>query len=434
MTPGARLQESIDILDGLLADGQPADRFLDHWFRRRRFAGSKDRRAIRERVYAVLRAYGALRWWCGEAAPVRMLALSERILADAATVDELTMLCDGGPHRPAPLSAAEREALAGLEGKQLFVEELPLDSRFNLTPWFADLARAGFGADTAAELAALSGRAPADLRVNTLVTVRETVQEVLAAAGILADPTPFSPAGLRLADQAPIRGSAPFRDGWIEFQDEGSQLAALLCCARPGMDVLDLCAGGGGKSLALAAAMENRGSLTLCDSDPGRLKPATRRLRRAGVRIAECRTVEAEGDPWLAGQGGRFDIVLVDAPCTGSGAWRRNPEAPIRLTESRFEELRAAQAALLAEAAPLVKPGGRLVYVTCSVLEAENSAAVTRFLDAGAEFDIFPVARIWQDVIGGDCPAGDRFLQLTPFRHQTDGFFVAVLTRRTADC
>jgi 16S rRNA (cytosine967-C5)-methyltransferase len=216
----------------------------------------------------------------------------------------------------------------------------------------------------------------------------------------------------------------------VEVQDEGSQIAAQLADARPGLRVVDFCAGAGGKTLALAAAMGNRGHLVACDVSATRLERATQRLRRAGASIVQRVPLAGARDKWVKRHAQSFDRVFVDAPCTGTGTWRRNPDAKWRLRPEDLVELAALQADILDSAQRLVKPGGRLIYVTCSLLGEENEAQIERFLAGHGDFTLLPVADVWRETIGGEPPAPGTMLRLTPARHGTDGFFVAVVQRK----
>ncbi|MDJ0949677.1 MAG: RsmB/NOP family class I SAM-dependent RNA methyltransferase [Alphaproteobacteria bacterium] len=423
MTPGARVQAAIELLDALASSGTPADRLLSGWFRRRRYVGSKDRRAIQTHVYGVLRRRAALDWWLARQ------GLHEpdgraRLIAALALDDDMAAF-DGSQYGPPPLSEAETALAAGLAGQPLGHPEQPDWVRANGPEWLAPRLRDAFGDGFAEEMAALNAEAPVDLRVNVLKADRQAARAALAAEDIAAEPTPISPVGLRLQGRRTLPSTAAFRDGLIEVQDEGSQIAALLVDARPGQSVCDLCAGAGGKTLALAAAMRNQGEILACDADAARLRPIRSRLARAGVTIATPEVLE--DDKGL--EEGAFDRVLVDAPCSGSGAWRRNPDARVRLTPEELARLTEAQGQLLAQAADLVRPGGRLVYVTCSVLPEENERQVDAFLAGRGGFAAVPIGQVWAEVIGGPGPADGPYLLLTPARHGTDGFFVAVLER-----
>jgi 16S rRNA (cytosine967-C5)-methyltransferase len=309
----------------------------------------------------------------------------------------------------APDEAQRFAALPALSGAAVLAD------RASFPAWLTPEIERQFGADAAAEMAALTAAAPTDLRANGLKATREDAAAALAAEGVATTPTPLSPLGLRLATRANLAGLRAFRDGLVEVQDEASQLVALMAGAAPGMAVLDLCAGAGGKTLALAAAMRNRGRLLACDTDARRLARLGPRLARSGAAIVETRALR--GGENLGG----FDRVLVDAPCSGSGTWRRHPDAKWRLTPERLDTYRAAQAALLREGAARVKQGGRLVFATCSLLPSEGRGRIEAFLaEAGGTFRIV-------DALPALGPA--PYL-LTPHRHGTDGFFAAVLERR----
>jgi 16S rRNA (cytosine967-C5)-methyltransferase len=282
---------------------------------------------------------------------------------------------------------------------------------------------------------ALSARAPVDLRVNTLKATREKTLKALARFS--AEPTPLSPVGVRIpppegAGRAPhVEAEAAHGKGWFEVQDEGSQVAALLAGAQPKMQVLDLCAGAGGKTLALAAAMQNTGQIYVYDADKRQLRPIFERLRRAGARNVQV--MEAGDEKALAALGPRFDVVLVDSPCTGSGTWRRKPDSKWRLKPANIGERQAEQKQVLALGAGLTKPGGCLVYVTCSVLPEENADQVAAFLSQHRDFSLEPYAQAWPEHDGSVPPVSadgrDDTLQLTPACHGTDGFFIARLRR-----
>jgi 16S rRNA (cytosine967-C5)-methyltransferase len=339
-------------------------------------------------------------------------------------------LCDGGPHAPPPLSEAEQ---AGLLRP---VEEAPAHIRANVPEWLWPTFEATFGSRAVEEGQGLARRAPADLRVNTLKSTRERVLKALAPFG--AAPTPLSPVGVRVAaPQGPARtpnlqAEAAFQAGWFEVQDEGSQIAALLAGAGPRQQVLDFCAGGGGKTLAMAAVMQNTGQIYAYDTERLRLQAIFPRLKRAGARNVQV--LRARDRTGLSTLGPRFDLVLVDAPCTGTGVWRRRPEAKWRLKVHSLENRRAEQREVLREAAQFVKPGGRLVYVTCSVLPAENTDQVDWFVGENPEFSVTPTADVWSAAMPSPPPASAERRQdtllLTPASHDTDGFFVAVLARR----
>ena len=437
MTPGARVQAAIELLGDVDRDTAPADRTVAAFFRARRYVGGGDRRAVADRVYAALRRRAALDWWIERAGPPPADPARARIVAGLALLDgwpaaRIAGAFDGGRHAPPPLDPAETVLAATLAGQTLDHPAQPERIRLELPAWLEPALRAAFADRFAAELAALMVEAPLDLRVNTLKATRDEAVAALAADGIAAAPTPLSPLGLRVRGRPPLATVAAFRDGLVEVQDEGSQLVALLVDARAGMRVCDFCAGAGGKTLALAAAMRNKGHVVACDVLRGRVERSSVRLRRAGVHNVERRGLTSERDPWIKRHAGGFDRVLVDVPCTGIGAWRRNPDARWRFGAHDLAELIETQRRILESACRLVRPGGRLVYATCSLLPAENADQVAWFVDRAPQFAVRPIGEVWAAAVGGECPAEGPFLSLTPARHGTDGFFAAVLERRPA--
>ncbi len=452
MTPAGRIAAAIELLTEVeAASNRPADAVANDFFRARRFIGAGDRRAVSERTWGVLRARRRLGWWLARAgadpAPDRStprtrtpdaptlgtssprLLVAAALLFDGWALSGVAQAFSGGRFAAAPLSAAEQTTLAKLAGHTLEHPAMPDAVRLEVPDWMLPRLAARFGPALGAELGALLDPAPLDLRANLLKTSREAALAALEAEGFAATPTPFSPWGLRLPGRRPVTAGPAFQSGLVEIQDEGSQLVALLTDARPGMRVADLCAGAGGKTLALAVTMQNRGHIAACDVSTPRLDAAVRRFRRAGVHNIE-RHLLAPGDRWLKRHSGSFDRVLVDAPCTGTGTWRRNPDARTRLTETDLAELLVRQAGLLDDAASLVRKGGRLVYATCSLFAEENEAQVQAFLGRHAAFALVPLARAWPSAAsspGPPCPG--ETLALTPRQHATDGFFAAVLER-----
>jgi 16S rRNA (cytosine967-C5)-methyltransferase len=270
---------------------------------------------------------------------------------------------------------------------------------------------------------------PLDLRVNPVKSTRQTVLKDLRALGLNAEATGLAPHGIRVKERLSLARLKGLKTGEIEIQDEGSQLVALLVGARPGEQVVDFCAGAGGKTLAIASDMNNRGHVVACDVNEARLKRCAERLRSAGLHNGETRLLASETDRWVKRHKGRFDRVLVDAPCSGTGTWRRNPDARWRAPDLGLDNLLALQGRILTSAARLVKPGGRLVYATCSMLHEENEAQVAAFLAAHPSFHVVPLSEAAPHLTA----AADRdYLSLTPARHGTDGFFAAVLQRKAA--
>ncbi len=413
MTPAARLQAAIDILAGLEQTQQPVDRYLRDFFRARRYAGSKDRRAISERVFDILRHRARLAH--------RMADASARALVIAALLaegEDPAALFSGG-YGPEPLDDAERAAIAAKPHPE------PPHVTGEYPQWLEPSLARAFGPRLAEEMGALQARAPVDLRVNTLKAARPDVLAALKEEGFAAAPTPHSPIGIRIPPgegSAALSASPLFLSGAFEFQDEAAQLAALLADARPGMKVLDLAAGAGGKALAMAAAMNNQGAILAFDDVPARLKPLAERAARAG---AACITLaEKRGGP-LWGDC-KFDLVFLDAPCSGSGTWRRQPELRWRLTPARLAELIRLQDRLLDDAARHVGetgagPGGRLLYATCSLLPEENEDRVAAFLARNSAFR--QIAPAWE----GHIPGLAMDLRASPALTGTDGFYCALL-------
>ncbi|HEY1612591.1 MAG TPA: RsmB/NOP family class I SAM-dependent RNA methyltransferase [Rhizomicrobium sp.] len=417
MTPGARLQAAIEILEALEHTAQPVDRFLRGWFRERRYAGSKDRAAVGERVFATFRHRAAFTWRMGSNAP-RALVLASA-LDDGATVAEIMHVCDGEGYAPAPLTEEEFASLA-MPART----PQPLWVRGEFPALLEDELHRRFGDRMLDQLSSMRGRAPVDLRVNTLKATREEVLASLRAGGLEGKPMAHAPHGIRLWDRAGAQGlsrTPTFLEGRFEFQDEAAQIASLLGAAKPGECVLDLGAGAGGKALALAAAMRNEGRIIAYDTDEKRLAQLRPRAERAGVQIIEDRSGELPRE--------RFDAVFIDAPCSGSGTWRRQPELKWRLTHSRLDDLRALQAQLLATAATLAP--ARLIYATCSLLPSENDDQVDAFLTRHPNYARTDAQTVWQAETGLAPPPGmAREFHATPFTTGTDGFYTAILERR----
>jgi 16S rRNA (cytosine967-C5)-methyltransferase len=432
MTPAARLSAAIEVLADLEARRRPAGDALKDWGLAHRFAGSGDRAAIAGLVYDALRRKASAAYLMGEESP-RATLLGMLRLERGLDLDAIAKLADGARFAPAPLSDAERARLADAT-----LADAPPHVAGDYPEWLDPHLARVLGDARADEGAALARRAPLDLRVNTLKADRDKV--VRALAHLDPQPTRWSPTGLRIAlapdaKNVAIHAEPAFLAGQVEVQDEGSQLAALLSGAKPGLQVVDLCAGAGGKTLALAALMENHGQIFATDLDKRRLAPIHERLARAETRNVQVKTPRGKEDA-VAHQAGHMDLVLIDAPCTGTGTWRRNPDAKWRVRPGALAERVKEQAAVLDRAASLVKPGGRIAYVTCSLLAEENGDQVRGFLARHPGFAVVPPAELL-------APLGERALifrqavlmteeglQMTPRRTDTDGFFVSVLLRR----
>jgi 16S rRNA (cytosine967-C5)-methyltransferase len=428
MKAGARLAAAVAVLTEISARHRPAALALADWGKASRFAGSGDRAAVGNLVYDALRRRGSIAARMGAGTP-RALVLGAAGRALGLDAAGIAAAADGSKHALTPLTDTESAALARTE--PLSDAELLAD----VPTWVVPLLRPVLGEHLSAEIAALSERAPVDIRVNTLKATRKQVVADLEKLAPVE--TRYSPVGLRFdapegAGRTPnVEAEPAHGKGWFEVQDQGSQIAALLVDARPGQDVVDLCAGAGGKTLALAAAMKGEGRILAHDNDKTRLRPIFERLARSGAKNVEV--LAASNADALSGMDRRFDRVVIDAPCTGSGTWRRRPDAKWRLKPRNLEQRQKEQREALAQAAPLVKPGGRLVYITCSLLPAENSEQMALFLAANPDFSLMPYGDVWREILPGPPPASadgraDTLL-LTPARHGTDGFFVAILAR-----
>jgi 16S rRNA (cytosine967-C5)-methyltransferase len=430
VTPAARLAAAIELLVEVdTFPRRPADAVANEFFRNRRFIGSGDRRAVSERAWRILRTRRRLSWWLERAgtAPTPRMLVAASLLLEGWTVPGVQQSYSGGQYGPAPMLAQEIEAAGQLAGHTLDHPQMPDAVRLELPDWLLPHVAARFGDALDPELLAMEEEAPLDLRVNLLRGTREQARVALLAEGIPSEPTPISPWGLRIEGRRAVTTGAAFQSGLVEIQDEGSQLVAALVGAGPQMRVADWCAGAGGKTLAIAMTMENHGHIVACDVHDKRLEGAVRRLRRAGVHNVE-RHLIAVGDKWAKRRAGTFDRVLVDAPCTGTGTWRRNPDARARLRPIDLQELLPKQAAILDDASRLVRAGGRLVFATCSLLSEENEAQVEAFVARHPEFVVVPLDRAW--TLPGSPPGPGPYLSLTPRTHGTDGFFGAVLERR----
>ncbi|MBR0831240.1 RsmB/NOP family class I SAM-dependent RNA methyltransferase [Bradyrhizobium manausense] len=431
MTPAARLSAAIELLDTIETQRVPAAKALKEWGTAHRFAGSGDRAAIAGLVWDVLRRYASSAYLMdADSARARLIGMLR--LERGMDVATMSAMFDGSRYAPSPLTEAESSALAtrSLKGAPAAVAG---DYPDWLDPYLAKV----FGEDRAAEATAMASRAPLDLRVNTLKSNRDKAQRSLAHLG--AKPTPWSPAGLRIelgadARNPGIQSEEDFIKGGIEVQDEGSQLAALFTAAKPGEQVIDLCAGAGGKTLALAALMQGKGRLIATDSDKRQLAPIHERLSRAGVHNADVRTPKGDADP-LADIRSTADLVVIDAPCTGTGTWRRNPDAKWRMRPGALEIRLKDQAEVLERAVPLVKPGGRIAYITCSVLTDENDEQVKAFTARHPEFSVVPPEQtagvLWDkaEAFAEAALQSEHGWLMTPRRTGTDGFFVAVLRK-----
>jgi len=428
MKDGGRLAAAIEVLTEVDTRHRPVQVALRDWGAAHRFAGSGDRTVIGNLVFDALRNKASLSARMRDGRP-RALALATYCLTWAKGIDALAETLDQDRHAPDALTEDERARLSSEDLADLKPHELA-----DVPEWLWPRFQSVFGDNSVDEGRALATRAPVDLRANPLKSDREKVLKRLAHTG--ARPTALSPWGIRI-EAKPGLGRMPhvqaeegYRKGWFELQDEASQLAAHLAQARPGMQVLDYCAGGGGKALAFAASLQNKGQLYTYDADRLRLAPIHERLQRAGVRNVQVRDPASSSLDDLVGQ---MDLVFIDAPCTGTGVWRRRPDSKWRLTDKALEDRVQDQRHVLKNASQYVKPGGRLAYATCSVLPEENQEQAAWFLQNQADFSPVSAFDVWRDTLP-ETPApryvsenGD--ILMSPASTETDGFFISLFQR-----
>ncbi|WP_299470505.1 RsmB/NOP family class I SAM-dependent RNA methyltransferase [uncultured Roseibium sp.] len=430
MKDGGRLAAAIEVLTEMESRHRPVQIALKDWGNSHRFAGSGDRTVIGNLVFDALRNKASLAAHMDSEAP-RAIVLATYVLTWDKGVAALNEVLQQDRHAPEALSADETEKLSSPG-----LADVSASAKGDVPAWLWPDFLEAFGQEAEAEGIALAKRAPVDLRVNTLKSERDKILKRLAHAGAIA--TGLSPQGVRieakpgLARMPHIQAEEGYRKGWFELQDEASQLAAFLAQAKPGEQVLDFCAGGGGKTLALAAAMQNTGQLYAYDADRLRLAPIHERLQRAGVRNIQVRDPASSTLSDLEEQ---MDLVFIDAPCTGTGVWRRRPDSKWRLAEKALADRIEDQRNVLRAASKYVKPGGRLVYATCSVLPRENQQQAEWFLGENKGFQALSVIDIWKSALEGRkepkyvSERGE--IMLTPASSNTDGFFVSMFERRS---
>ena len=439
MRDGGRIAAAAEVLDNIAGRHRPAAEALKDWGVSHRFAGSGDRAAIGNLVFDALRRKASLSWIMNKDTG-HALALAAYACLWGNDLDHIEVTLASDRHSTGPLKDAEKTAIRrGLSDEAL--ADAPAHVRGDYPEWLDAAFTDAFGDERIEEGAALAARASVDLRVNTLKTDRTKAQKALSRFS--AQATQWSPMGLRIAagegpQRAPnIQADAAYQRGRIEVQDEASQIAAILALDPAHRQIGDLCAGGGGKTLALAALAANKGQIYAYDADANRLAPIHARLQRAGVRNTQVLPSTPEA---LEGIAGKLDLAFVDAPCTGTGVWRRRPDAKWRLSEKALEDRLSEQVAVLDMAAATVKPGGTLVYATCSILPAENNAQVKAFLGRHPDFTLTDIRELVPSRLGADVGAGlleaaitsAEGLTLTPRRTATDGFFVGAMQRKPA--
>jgi 16S rRNA (cytosine967-C5)-methyltransferase len=430
MTPAARVAAAIEVIAAIEKERRPAADALKSWGLTHRFAGSGDRAAIAGLVYDALRRRASSAFVMGADAP-RAIVLGMLRRERGLDTEAIARLADGSKYAPELLSSDER---ARLETSDM--SNAPAYVAGDYPEWLDPHLGRVFGEARTEEGAALASRAPLDLRTNTLKSERDADKML---ADLHPEPMRWSPWGLRIrlsadAKSPSIHAEPAFLKGLIEVQDEGSQLAALLSAAQPGEQVIDLCAGAGGKTLAMAAMMQNKGQIFATDDEKRRLAPIHERLKRSGARNVQVRTPKSVGDE-ISDLAGRMDLVLIDAPCTGTGAWRRNPDAKWRMRPGALEQRQKEQAEILDRAVPLVKAGGRIAYITCSVLEEENDAQARGLLTRHPEFAVQPPTEVIKSLgerafmFGKAARLSDQGTLMTPRTTDTDGFYISVMRR-----
>ena len=435
MTPAARLMGSIELWDKITNNKRvPMDGMCGDYFRNRRYIGSKDRNDIVTRVYDMMRSHAKLGWWCdhlGLDKNGRSYAILHMIFSEGHATTDLPNFLNGNKYHPDELTDVENAAIAKI-GDGVFVHnDMPENIKHECPAWAYERLKDLYKDDFATEMSAMLRPATLDVRINTIKIDREKAKTVLDKDEVPSDECRYSPVGLRLKSKSYLSRTKAFQKGLIEIQDEGSQLLALICGAKPGMQVLDYCAGGGGKTLALAASMEGKGRVVAMDIESRRLMKSKPRLTKADVHNVELRPLDDEKHKkWLRRQKGKFDVVLVDAPCSSSGTWRRNPDLRWHHYGPTHEAIEQVQAEILDAVWPNVKIGGRLIYATCSLFAEENENQIEKFLKDNDQFKIVPVSDVWGECgLKQTCPIEGNYLRLSPAKHQTDGFFACVMER-----
>lgn len=435
MHEAARLSASIELLAACESTWNtprslPTDIVINRYFKERRYIGSKDRGAIAALTYLIIRNYASLGWCVMQHGleGTRALAIAALLLMEKKKLPVLQNLFSGEQFAPSRLTAAESAFAKAIAGQELLHKDMPDHARYNYPQWLESDLKSSLGDKWKEELQALAQEAPVDLRTNTLLTTRDALIAALRKEGYEAEPTPHSPIGVRLSKRGPVFTSATFKQGWFEMQDEGSQLVSLMLGAKPGQKVIDFCAGAGGKTLAIAAEMRNKGRILAWDTSEKRLKQMPERLRRAKVDNVQMHALESEHDAFVKRHKDSADAVLIDAPCSGSGTWRRNPDLKWRFHAKDLQEIVALQQRVLSSAARLVKPEGHLLYVTCSTLQKENEQQIDAFMSQHENFRV-----VMEDNL---CSKLDHrktstagMLRLTPLHDGTDGFFASLLQR-----
>ena len=432
MYEAARVNASIELLAECQAvwaqeKPLPADIIINRYFRSRRYIGSKDRGAIAALLYLVIRNLSALKWHA-RSEDARSLALAVLLLIQKKTLPDVHNIFNGEHFSASKLTPAEKELVNRLAGKSLSDDTMPDATCYNYPESLDSLIKESLGEHWQKELEALNQEASVDLRTNTLLTSRDALLEGLKAEQFEVEPAPLSEIGIRLRTRAPVFTSQYFKQGWFEMQDEGSQIASHMLNARAGQKIIDFCAGAGGKTLAIAAMMKNKGRILAWDTSKNRIEQMRERLKRAKVDNVQIHILESEQDSFLKRHRDSADGVIVDAPCSGSGTWRRNPDLKWRQTPGDIAELIEIQKNILHNAARLVKVNGHLLYITCSIFKSENESQVEAFLQQHENFKVVTPDNLCLKLTQKVSGAGG-YLRLSPYQDGTDGFFAVLLKR-----
>lgn len=436
MNPSARVEATIEILDRLSEGRMPLDKIVGDYMRGRRYIGSKDRSAVANGVYEIIRHKARLEWWLETnkmPIDVRGFVLASICLLNERKIKDIEKLFDGSQYGPEQLEKKELGFVEKINGNNVDHPDMPDHVRLECPEEYKDQLQRIYGDNFDKEMLAMMVSAPLDVRVNMGMIDREGALGSLAKDEVAAEITPYSPWGIRLKEKTFLSKTKAFTKGFIDIQDEGSQMIALAMDAKPGMQVIDYCAGGGGKTLAIACAMKKKGRIVAMDLDERRLMKSKPRFKRAFVADSiEIRPLsDVKNRKWIRRQKGTFDRVILDVPCSGSGTWRRNPDMRWFTYGPTMEELLPVQAEIMDKVAHTLKIGGRLIYATCSLFEEENEKQVEAFLARNSDYKLMPLGYAWPDDVSVPCKG--NYMRLTPHQHNTDGFFAAVMERITID-
>lgn len=437
MLPGGRIQSTIELVDqfeeSVRKGGLPADRLVNHYFRARRYAGSKDKRAISTLFYQIIRnRLQLLEWAChdGDALSGRRLVLTYVALTSYEALKHFT----GERYCPKPLTDSEKKYVDSVLQME---PSTKTPVQLNCPDWLYKKFEERFGDDAPEQILSLNDRAPLDLRVYSTRLNRDVALKNICESGLKAEATRFCPHGIRLEQQVPLIDIKFYHAGMCDVQDQAAQIASLLVDAKPGHHVLDMCAGAGGKALAVADEADNKAIINAFDISASKLKEMSKRALRSKIKIADMRRIHDVDTPenrqaMITPFKNKMDRVILDVPCSGTGTWRRNPDQRFKFSQRKLDELTDKQFFLMGEAADLLKVGGRIIYMTCSLLKDENEEKVEQFLKFQEDFKLLDYKTLWHEG-WGECPetaADDQnMLLLTPKNHQTDGFFVAILEK-----